>query len=518
MKIVLLRDILEKHINPLKIFVFIAFCVVGLILINNIIQPQFRIFDVGGDSVGYDDRYCNFYNETEGSLDGIFLGASTNLLSCIPIELYRNWNYTAYQLSSGSQSMWVSYYWLLEANKHHDLKFVVLDVSTIFKQDYEYDMDYKSAKCIKSIWNRIRALYCVTKYENPQHMYTMFPFFRFHDRWKDLNFSDFDRDYSAYPEFYKGAIVDTHIGKWEGLQVADKKYDIYSYNNNLFLGYEVTEDEVLINENQSFYFDKIKEYCDANNIELVCIKGPAIAKWSHKRHEVVENYLNIRNIDFYDFNEVSELVEINNDDYVDGGFHTNYFGAVKVTNAIGKILDSNAISTCSRIGCWDDELSKYLSYVDDLELTNSERFINELCNTYSSLDKQLLIICVKNDVAINNTSEITNTLKGMKLTVNPDDIFQKSYIAIINDRNVLFEKSSDNTLVFQDYVQLEEANMRIEVVSGGYSAGDCCILDIDDTHIESNSPGYNCFLFDEDKKSIIRSFSYFPYLDIYKVY
>ncbi len=78
-----------------------------------------------------------FYDEPRNTIDLLIVGSSHSMAGISPLQLYEETGLTAYNLSTWSQPIWVSYHYILEALKYQQPKVVVLDVFGAF-----YDRSY----------------------------------------------------------------------------------------------------------------------------------------------------------------------------------------------------------------------------------------------------------------------------------------------------------------------------------------------------------------------------------------
>lgn len=80
-----------------------------------------------------------FYDEPRGSIDVLVVGSSHSMSGISPMQIYEQTGLTAYNLSTWSQPVWVSYHYILEALKYQQPQVVVLDVFGAF-----YEKSYLS--------------------------------------------------------------------------------------------------------------------------------------------------------------------------------------------------------------------------------------------------------------------------------------------------------------------------------------------------------------------------------------
>ena len=72
-----------------------------------------------------------YYEEPEQSLDVLFCGASTVRNGMSPVQMFKEYGFTAYSRATSIQAPVISYNLLLETLETHKLKAVVIDATTL---------------------------------------------------------------------------------------------------------------------------------------------------------------------------------------------------------------------------------------------------------------------------------------------------------------------------------------------------------------------------------------------------
>ena len=119
-------------------------------------------------------------------------------------------------------------------------------------------------------------------------------------------------------------------------------------------------------ENAYQYLDKITQLCRKNGIQLVLIKAPSLYPYWYDEWEAqVESYAEENDLLYINFLELIEETGLDfSQDTYDGGLHLNLFGAEKITEYLGKVLqeefllpdrrDEEALSRT-----WEDKIYAY---------------------------------------------------------------------------------------------------------------------------------------------------------------
>ena len=153
---------------------------------------------------------------------------------------------------------------------------------------------------------------------------SILPIFQYHDRWKSMTSNDFTKKIKyTWTDELKGFYYNISV-------VPPKSVGDYMKNNKKRTG---------ISSINKYYLDKIIDKCHQNDIKIILYTVPSTLNWNEKRDEEVTKYAKSKNIEYLDLNLlVNELGIDWNQDSRDGGDHLNYYGAVKITEFMGKYL------------------------------------------------------------------------------------------------------------------------------------------------------------------------------------
>ena len=134
-----------------------------------------------------------FYALDRDSLDVAFVGSSQIFANINPLLIWKDYGISSYDMTSSSQRVWISKYYIQEIIKYQSPKVIVLEVMKFFEaspNDEERNrkaLDYMklSKEKIEAAWESIKGCpdETVSSY--------IFPILRFHQRWKELTSEDF---------------------------------------------------------------------------------------------------------------------------------------------------------------------------------------------------------------------------------------------------------------------------------------------------------------------------------------
>lgn len=160
----------------------------------------------------------DFYNKIEkDTVDVLCVGSSHVYCSINPVQMYDDYGIAAYDLSAGSQAIWYSYYFILEALKTQKPDVVILDVYTVIEPDGYFDKKIEG--------NLLNMKPSYTKYEALRAADAddiasiLFEFPITHSRYKQLQ----KEDYSIRKNngFFLGYLYETRIVPYSKEQITD---------------------------------------------------------------------------------------------------------------------------------------------------------------------------------------------------------------------------------------------------------------------------------------------------------
>ena len=269
-----------------------------------------------------------FYSEPEDTIDVLFYGSSYCFFAVSPMKMWQDYGFTSYVRGSANQSMFLTYYTLKESLDYQTPKAVVIEIGQVVN---EFDP-------VKDEWIARRGLDYLrlspTKTEaildleiqdsQQSYMDYFFPLLRYHSRWKELGFYDFDyynwEDHNSYKGQYTG--VSIYQYQWpEGFMAP-------------------TEEVYELPENSAAYLEKIAQLCQERDIELIFLKSP-MDGWTYAMHNGVQQLADRYEVPFIDYNLPENIEAIGLDPATD--FHYNQWhlrvtGADKLSVHLGRFL------------------------------------------------------------------------------------------------------------------------------------------------------------------------------------
>lgn len=274
------------------------------------------------------DQNRTFYETEKNTVDVLIAGSSTLLVGFSPLELWEDYGIVAHTRASTVQAPPVTWLNIKDAYRYQKPKVVVMGITSLFLE-YNYNvyepylrrgMDFKRFSL-----DKLKVISEIVKRSDSQHMADyIFPLLRYHDRWKELRWTDlYNLQYrhdimrGQYP-VYRAKAIDArdHV---------DKNVEPEKENEDSW----------------SFYKDII-EYCESQGSKVIVVNMPD-DRWTYGRYLTAKKLIEECGADYIDFNLEEVLEEINIDwekDFYDP-HHLNPVGAQKATKYLGDYLIEN---------------------------------------------------------------------------------------------------------------------------------------------------------------------------------
>lgn len=292
-----------------KIIKRIVSCVLFVAILLGLLQVSSLVFQPKSNDKASGILYPRangIFSEPKDSIDTVFIGDSEVYHSFIPLNIWRDYGITSYDVSSPSQKLVYSMEFLKKTFEKQSPKIVFLETNAIFRKSYlEDEITYKAEQ--------------------------IFPVFRYHDRWKNLQLKDFSAtvEYTANENnkgyyFTKKSKPATDKAIKEYMKYSDVSAPILSTNKK--------------------YLNEIAKFCKTHGARLVLISTPSTKNWNYQRHNTMEAISKDLGVDYIDTNLLRDDIPIDwKKDTKDKGDHLNYNGAVKLTDYVGKYLDDTKL-------------------------------------------------------------------------------------------------------------------------------------------------------------------------------
>ncbi len=342
-----MNRVLKKTFSNKKILQTVLFVVCFLILfsaVQRLLQAKWMN--------GRDDdtaRWMEYRSLDNNEVDVLFLGTSHVYCGIDGMYIYGNSGITTYNISTSSERFDTAYLSLQEALKTQSPEVVFLDMSAIrFMDQAEESMLHWLLDQIPLSAEKIRyVLNCGN--DDLTLLDALFPLFRFHSRWDELEQIDF--------QYLTGNLE---------LTVTRGHYITYETVATEIHFYEEAEGEEwnTITESARTSITQIAELCAEQGIELLLFKIPVPETWFEQQSALCAELADELGVVFWDLSyEVDEIGLDTSEDFSDSVSHLNQYGAEKVSAYVMNYLLERYDFTDQRGDNerWDDDYTEYLS-------------------------------------------------------------------------------------------------------------------------------------------------------------
>lgn len=278
--------------------------------------------------------------------DVLFLGTSHVTAEVFPMELWKEYGITSYNISGYGHPMALSYWMLMNTLDYADPKVVVVDCY-VMESDAIVIRDEKfmhfSLDSIPLSKTKVMAVYDLFDDFDSRAEY-LWSFSLYHDRWDELKRDDFEVEYGKT----RGAVFEVGLEKPDDFEIRDVEAEPI--------------DSVGVT-----YLRKIVEACQSRDIEVVLTFLPFPAQEDQQKvaayaGEIAREY----DVDYLNFLQM-DVVDYQTDCF-DSYSHLNVAGGQKITSFLGRYLQENyglADHRQDGLDEWDADYAAYQRYKID---------------------------------------------------------------------------------------------------------------------------------------------------------
>lgn len=396
--------------------------------------------------------------EENKNTDVLFVGSS---VVAAPIDMGKLWKekgIASYNIAAGNATNSDCYYRLVEANRYHSCKLVVVEVRGASMDSTMENAGLRRPQNIPGVglgFNKARYLNATL--EPHERLYYFLDFPIQHGRYKELTKWDF---------LHSSGLGKADKGNW---------YPSYGSNNTVKLNPAVDFIEYrALDEKQEYYLRKIVEYCEANDQELLLLKTPdGNRAYNQPFYNTVSLIAEEYGVPFLDMNQYDEEIGLTSADFSTDNWHLNVEGARKCTVLLGDYLMEHYTLLDHRgdadYASWD----RFAANREDLYLraiTDNKDYFDEL------LRDQRKIIAIPSGMSEEKAEQYLSVKKKL------DDLEYELYDA----EDVLYGEENQNTWTL---------GSNTVTVQKDYQARQICINE--KTKLSVESPGIILIVYDE---------------------
>lgn len=320
----------DRMKNTSKIICFALILVILLSVFSSMMHPVKWVYDK--DYQNRDARYILISDQPENTIDIMNIGDSLSLSAFNPMELWRDFGYTSFNIGADGLRMAESYYSIKNACRKQNPKVLLIESLYLFR----YSLKDDSIMLLS------------------QPIYYRVPFLKYHNIWKSLV------ERPNVMVYHRGYTVNENV--WPYVGPADY----------MDLPLEDKNQNMTVSAFNRAWFRRIKDYCDDQNIRIIIYSSISPMNYNRERIGNIEQFAKEEGVDYVDLNEHNGEIGINwEEDTNDAGDHTNYFGSRKVTGFLGNYIASNCAQTDHRgdaaYSDWDEELAEFDKLVEEMD-------------------------------------------------------------------------------------------------------------------------------------------------------
>lgn len=236
--------------------------------------------------------------EQPETIDVIFLGNSVARSAISPMQIWSEQGLSTYVVAKNGLRLPQALTALRKATQYQNPQLVVIDVNMLFDPYSLGDIVYEYAR-------------------------TALPVFDYHNRWKlAVTDNPAPLPYAADEIEMKGYYISQEV-----VPAASSEYMI------------PTDDATPMASRYLWSFDRILDYCDAIDVDVLLISVPSAKSWNYCHANAVQTIAQERGLSFIDLNLQPNQVPIDwTSETRDGGDHLNLSGASKVSAYLGEYL------------------------------------------------------------------------------------------------------------------------------------------------------------------------------------
>ena len=304
-----MKQILWKGIR------LIAFVILMFVIVSGV----YRVFSWKDTTGGYLSSLSQLYDTPKNQMDVVFVGSSHCYCSIYPAYMWRDAGISAFDMAVSGQDKASAYHMLGEVLKTQKPKVVCVEMYGLLTDKLAVEGNlYRNMLSMKTSKNSIDLVKTDVEEEKQKDFMLKWPII--HTRYRELDKYDFVQ----YPQstYGRGALFQWNAVEYEvGLSGADTD--------------EVGE---LSAENKKWLQD-LYELAQENSFELIFFVAPFQIDYNQQKIiNAAASFASEKGIEFFDFNKLRNVVELDaKADFYDPN-HCNALGAEKLTGFFTEYL------------------------------------------------------------------------------------------------------------------------------------------------------------------------------------
>ena len=333
--------------KAIKGICFVIIFIILFMVMQKLLQAKWGSAG-NNEDIASTSTWTEFHSLEKNTVDVLFLGTSHVYCAVDPMYIYDKTGITSFVFGGPGLRMDLTYLNLEDCLKTQKPSVVFLDMSAI-----QFDFQQTEAKCHK-VSDQFPITLAKIEYafnngsEEMKPLDVLFPFFRYHSRWSDLEEQDFK---------YLINDVDVTITRGHRISYDNKKTEYHFYEEVEYVPYERNID----------YIKRMQKLCDENDVELILYKIPT-PTWYESQSKGAQEIGDSLGLTYLEpFYDVDKMGLDPHTDFRDKNNHMNQYGAEKFCDYLIDYMQDNFEledhrSTNLR---WDKELKQYKKLVSE---------------------------------------------------------------------------------------------------------------------------------------------------------
>lgn len=342
--------------------------IVFILILSIVIFILLNIFTVAKKHIVV-RRYNEFYEEPNGTIDGIILGTSVSHRGWSAPVAWGEYGITVLPMASNVQPLVLSTSIIEEVRKTQDIKFVIIDLhnirDSVFSNTKESSIRWVTDnmkpslnrfKAVKKALDFVQRSHEITGNEmllDPNDISFYIPFIKYHSRWEEgLKEIDFVRSAPTMKGIYEK--------------------DAFVTKAKLVERPEFTDEAGELSELAKEVLNEIIDYGKKNNIEIVFLSVPSYLSLEQQK-EINAAFKIAEEAGCYcvdmNTNEMYDQIGILTDRDLKDKLHLNAYGARKITrymsNFLIEKLDLPDKRGNSKYTSWDKAWKDYSIFMEE---------------------------------------------------------------------------------------------------------------------------------------------------------
>lgn len=322
--------------------------VTGLLLgfLQALVMPKYMTSSREGALI------AEYYREKNAQHDVLFVGDCEVYESFTPPTLWEEYGITSYIRGGAQQLAWHSYYLLEDTLRYETPKIVVFNVLALkYGEPQSEPYNRLNLDGMKLSASKLRAI-SASMTEDESFASYLFPFLRYHSRWRELTGEDWRYLFHRDTVSHNGYLMQTEV-----------RGGVSAITPSPLADYTLPKASME-------YLDKMRALCEEKGITFVLIKAPT-NDWKYHWYDEwdgqIVQYASTHGLRYYNFIPLAEEIGIDwNTDTYDTGVHLNVYGAEKLTSYFGRILRDELGLTGHKddttlAAVWQEKLLAYTS-------------------------------------------------------------------------------------------------------------------------------------------------------------